>query len=127
VVDPAQAIAWGKQAVAGDRVPWCVHVQGLSEYRAGQFDQALQRFTESKVAGWCRELNWFGLSLAHHRLGHAAEARQCLQKSIDLLRGGTQKGPPIGARATDWLEAELLRREAEELINAKSEEKPDKQ
>jgi hypothetical protein len=47
-------------------------------------------------------------------------------KGIELQRGGTPKGTPIGARATDWLEAELLHREAEELINPKSNEKPDK-
>jgi hypothetical protein len=48
-VDPARAVQWANQAVAGDHHPWYFHALGLAQYRAGQFDQALQSFTEVNV------------------------------------------------------------------------------
>ncbi len=121
-VDPARAVQWANQVVAGDPQPWDYHVLGLAQYRAGQFDQALQSFTKANVKGWnYRELNWFGLALVHHRLGHANEARQCLAKGIQWLE---REGPPSPERPAkllpqDWIEAQLLRREAEELLKIK--------
>jgi tetratricopeptide (TPR) repeat protein len=121
-VDPARAVQWANQAVANDHAPWCFHVLGLAQYRAGQFDQALQSFTEANFNDWrYSELNWFGLALVHHCLGHPDEARQCLTKGIQWLQ---RKGPPSPQRTArllpqDWIEAQLLRREAEELRKTK--------
>jgi tetratricopeptide (TPR) repeat protein len=121
-IDPARAVQWANQAVASERLPWFVHALGLAQYRAGQFDEALQSFTQANVKTWsCSELNWFGLALVHHRLGHADEARQCLEKGIQWLE---RKGPPspdLPAKLLpqDWLEAQILRREAEETLNVK--------
>jgi WD40 repeat protein/tetratricopeptide (TPR) repeat protein len=121
-VDPARAVGWANQAVAGYQAPWCVHVLGLAQYRAGQFDQALQSFTKANVKAWPDwELNWFGLALVHHHLGHTDEARSCLDKGIEWLK---REGPPRpegpgSAYSLDWLEALLLRQEAEELMKIK--------
>src|SRR5207253_8527165 len=80
-VDPARAVQWANQAVASSHNPWDFHVLGLAQYRAGQFDQALRSFTNANVKRHrYAELNWFGLALVHHHLGHADEARQCLDK-----------------------------------------------
>ncbi len=128
-VDPARVVEWAAQAVAGAQPAWYFHVLGLAQYRAGQFEQALQSFAKADVGeGAYRGLNWFGLALVHHRLGHPDEARQCLAKGIQWLE---REGPPGPERPTklspqDWLEAQLLRREAEELINPKSNEDSDK-
>jgi len=122
LVDPARAVQWANQAVANDHSPWCFHVLGLAQYRAGQFDQALQSFTKANVKTWnYSELNWFGLALVHHHLDHSDEARQCLDKGIQWLE---RKGPPSPQRSArllpqDWIEAQLLRREAEELLKTK--------
>jgi serine/threonine protein kinase/tetratricopeptide (TPR) repeat protein len=121
-VDPARAVQWAEQAVARDHSPWCFHVLGLAQYRAGQFDQALQSLTKADVNAWrYSELNWFPLALVHHRLGHPDEARQCFDKGIQWLE---RKGPPSPQRSArllpqDWLEAQLLRREAEEVLRIK--------
>jgi tetratricopeptide (TPR) repeat protein len=121
-IDSAQAVQWANQVVASNDHPWSLHVLGLAQYRAGQFNQALESFTNANVNAWrYHELNWFGLALVHHRLGHADEARQCLAKGIQWLEREGPPGPEQQAKLMpqDWLEAELLRREAEELLKTK--------
>ena len=121
-VEPARAVQWADQAVASSHKPWDYHVLGLAQYRAGQYDPALQSFTKANVEGWTlRDLNWFGLALVHLRMGHPDEARQSLDKGIEWLE---RESPPGLARPTkllpqDWLEAQLLRREAEEMLKIK--------
>jgi tetratricopeptide (TPR) repeat protein len=121
-VDPTRAVQWAKQAVSSGSRAWQVHVLGLAQYRAGQFDQALQSFEEAKIKPWNHSgLNWFGLALVHHRLGHPDEARRCLDKGIEWLE---REGQPSAERPTklqhqDWIEAQLLRREAEEMLKTK--------
>ena len=92
---------------------------GLAQYRAGQFEQALQSLTKANVERWrYHELTWFSLALVHYRLGHPDEARQCLDKGIQWLARDGQPSPdqPTKLLPQDWLEAQLLRREAEELM-----------
>ncbi len=121
-VDPARAVQWANQAIASSHKPWEFHVLGLAQYRAGQFDQALQSFTKANVSRWRYSgLNWFPLALVHHRLGHPDEAQQCLDKGIHWLE---REGPPSPGRQAwllpqDWIEAQVLRREAEEMLKIK--------
>jgi hypothetical protein len=61
------------------------------------------------------------MALVHHRLDHPDEARRYLDKGVQWLE---REGPPGPGRATqlmpqDWLEAQLLRREAEEMLKIK--------
>jgi WD40 repeat protein/tetratricopeptide (TPR) repeat protein len=121
-VDPARAVQWANQAVASKHNPWDFHALGLAQYRAGQFDQALQSFTKADDKAWAlRELNWFGLALVHHRLGHPDEARQCLDKGIQWLEREGPPGPERPAKLPPqvWLEAQLLRHEAKEMLKTK--------
>lgn len=121
-IDPARLVQWANQALASTQNTWCLHVLGLAQYRAGEFDESLQSFTQANVDTWrSSDLNWFGLALVHHQLGHADEARRCLDKGVEWLR---RQGPPSPERpenllAQDWLEAQLLRREAEEVLEIK--------
>ncbi len=118
-VDPARAVDWANRAVAGSHNPWDLHLLGLAQYRAGQMEQALQSFTEANIKRWrYADLNWFALALVHHRLGHPDEARECLDKGMQWLAREGPSGPdqPTNLLPQDWLEAQLLRREAEELI-----------
>jgi hypothetical protein len=69
--------------------------------------------------------------MAHSRLGHAADARNALQHA-EKLAGRASPGQLPGVdwpemAPPDFVEFELLRREAEELIDSKSKEKPDKE
>ena len=118
-IEPARAVQWANRAVASNPYPWCFHVLGLAQYRAGQFDEALQSFTKANVKSWpYSELNWFGLALVHHRLGHPDDARQCLDNGIQWLEREGPPSPELPAKLLpqDWLEAQLLRREAEEML-----------
>jgi tetratricopeptide (TPR) repeat protein len=121
-VDPARAVQWANQALARAQPPWYFHALGLAHYRAGQFDQALQSFAKANVEAWGnRDLNCFGLALVHHRLGHPDEARQCFDKGVQWLEryGSPGPGRPANIHPIDWVEAQVLRREAEELLKIK--------
>ena len=62
--------------------------------------------------------NWYGLALAHWRLGRFEEAGRWIEKAenwmiaerVRVCRSKTHPSPPI--YITDWLETEVLRREA---------------
>jgi hypothetical protein len=68
--------------------------------------------------------------MSHSRLGHAADARRLLRQALELAgraRPETLLGVACPEMAPqDLVECELLRREAEELINPKSKEGPEK-
>ena len=66
-------------------------------------------------------VNWLWLALAHHRLGKAEEAQRWLRKAqawLDQYRDGmpTRAEQELGLHFHNWLEAHVLRREAEALI-----------
>ncbi len=89
---------------------------GYAYYRAGKFDVAIDHFQQSlhdwgEQAG--RVINWPGLALAHHRLGHAEEARQWLDQAADFA-----KENPDGAvmHIHHWLVFHVWLREAERVI-----------
>jgi tetratricopeptide (TPR) repeat protein len=121
-VDPLRAVQWADQAVANAHNPWDYHILGLAQFRAGQFDEAQQSFTKANVETWgYRDLNWFALALVHHHLGHPDEAQQCLDKGIQWMERNGPPGPgqPANIHPMDWLEAQLLRREAEDAMKSK--------
>jgi hypothetical protein len=118
-VDPKRAVQWATRAIAGAQPAWYFHVLGLAQFRAGQFEQALQTLTEANVEGWTdRDLNYFGLALVHHCLGHPDDARQCLDKGVQWLERSGSPGPGrlANIHPFDWVEAQVLRREAEEVL-----------
>jgi hypothetical protein len=61
--------------------------------------------------------------MAHHRLGHAVEAREWLNKAVQWMdQAGQEKGKDAGVKVPmPWnrrLTLQLLRREAETLIHS---------
>jgi tetratricopeptide (TPR) repeat protein len=120
-VDPARAVAWAEQAVADrPKAGWYVHGLGLALYRKGDYEGAVARLTESEKLEWEPTLNWLLLAMAHRRLGHAEEARKYLNRATDYL----DRRPPMKPftavmLSTDAEEAQLLHREANELIHGK--------
>jgi WD40 repeat protein/serine/threonine protein kinase/tetratricopeptide (TPR) repeat protein len=98
------------------------HLLGPVRYRCGQLAAAVAeldrgvRIHEPSDGGLAKD--WLFLAMAHHRLGHAEEARRCLDRAARRLDGGVLNGvsrDPV--QPLDRLEAELLRREAEALLN----------
>jgi serine/threonine protein kinase len=121
-VDPVQAVDWANQDLTGSQKPWDYHVLGLTQYRAGQFEAALQSLTKANVEAWrFSDINWFALALVHHSLDHPNEARQCWNKGLRWLEQEGPPGPhqPSKLPAFDWLAAQLLLREAEETLQTK--------
>jgi hypothetical protein len=97
--------------------------RGAALYRAGQLDAVewLQKAAKIAPEGGS-PYDWLFLAMAEHRLGHKAQARQYLDKSIawmnDRLQPGTGR-EPRWASPPLWrvrLELQILRREAEALI-----------
>ena len=121
-VEPGGPVRWGEQSHSGLRTPWTLHSLGMAYCRASRYREAIGRFEQSAAAGdWPsgQALNWIGLSLAHHGLGDEAGARQWLNRAAVTL----DRVPPAvfdergAVSMTEWLEAQVLRREAEALIH----------
>jgi WD40 repeat protein/tetratricopeptide (TPR) repeat protein len=135
--DPDQIVDLAEKLLAkSSRDHWHVNQLGAALYRAGRFEDAVKRLTEAT------ELNahpyrtnmlctWFFLSMAHHRLGNAAEARRWLDKAgqatKDALEPPEKSSTAAGTIQPDWartLTLHLLRREAEEHLQGQG-TKPD--
>jgi tetratricopeptide (TPR) repeat protein len=103
---------------------WSLTEQGALHYRAGRFSQAVGLFEKSLRADHKSGrvvLNWLWLALAHQRLRKPEEARRWLVKAIDFLDRYPDGMPDraeeeLGLHLHNWLEAHVLRREAEVLI-----------
>jgi hypothetical protein len=133
--DPHRIVSMAESLLAeSSRDHWHVNLLGAALYRAGRCEEAVARSTEATELT-CHPYRtnmlytWFNLAMAHHRLGHAEEARRWLDRAVQ----GTQEAlkspaePPAksgnadGVVPPNWdrrLTLELLRGEAERLIHA---------
>jgi tetratricopeptide (TPR) repeat protein len=105
---------------------WVLTRSGALRYRAGKYKEAtmpLQRCLD-KYPNWPgRVVNYLWLALAAHKAGEKKEAESWLDKAdkwfAQYPTGMPQVGGPAlhdGINLHDWLEAHILRREAERLI-----------
>jgi hypothetical protein len=102
---------------------WSLTEQGALAYRAGRYDEAATLLEQSLKADskpGRAVVNWPWLSLVEHRRSKPAEARAWLDKATKWLEEHPQ-GPAAPDDATglhlhNWLEAQVLRREAEALL-----------
>ena len=107
---------------------WSLTEQGALAYRAGRFQQAVPFFEQSLQADprpGRAVLNWLWLALAKQRLGKAEEARRWLNRAqawLDQYRDGmpARAEEEFGLHLHNWLEAHVLRREAEALIQSEA-------
>jgi serine/threonine-protein kinase len=103
---------------------WSLTEQGALHYRAGRFAEAAALFEQSLRADpkpGRAVLNWLWLALAQQRLGKTEEACRWLHKATTWLDQYTEGMPlradeELGLDLHNWLEAHVLRREAEALI-----------
>jgi tetratricopeptide (TPR) repeat protein len=104
---------------------WSLTEQGALAYRAGRFQEAVAFFEQSLGADATpgrAVVNWVWLALANQRLGKAEEARRWLGKAqewLDQYRDGmpARAEEELGLHFHNWLEAHVLRREAEALLS----------
>jgi tetratricopeptide (TPR) repeat protein len=102
---------------------WSLTERGALAYRAGHYQEAVSFFEKSLEADsrpGRAVVNWLWLALARQRLGKAEEARRWLDKAtawLDPYRDGMpDRADELGLHLHNWLEAQVLRREAEALI-----------
>jgi tetratricopeptide (TPR) repeat protein len=124
-------LLWSEDAYREARVFSSLRVQGAVQYRAGHEREAVPLFERSLQAEPKRGaavLNWLWLSLAHNQLGDHDEARRELDEASAWL---DSLGNEIPANADallkldlhNWLEANVLHREAELAIGSSGEKK----
>jgi serine/threonine-protein kinase len=119
---PARLAEAELKAAAGQF--WSLTEQGALHYRAGRFQQAVALFEQSLRAEpklGRTVLNWLWLALANQRLGKPEEARRWLDKAtawLDQCRDGmpARAEEELGLDLHNWLEAHVLRREAETML-----------
>jgi WD40 repeat protein/tetratricopeptide (TPR) repeat protein len=113
VRDYAPVVRCAEAAVAWDpRQYGPPNTLGAVLYRAGSFKGAVKQLSlaiEQHGKGGTA-LDWLFLAMAHHRLGHAAEAKKWLGKAEQAVKTAE------GQSWQDRLELRLLHREAEELL-----------
>ena len=117
-----------KELEGSARQFWSLTEQGALAYRAGRFQQAVPLFEQSLQADprpGSAVLNWLWLALAKQRLGKAEEARRWLNKAqawLDQYHDGmpARAEEEFGLHLHNWLEAHVLRREAEALIESEA-------
>jgi serine/threonine protein kinase/tetratricopeptide (TPR) repeat protein len=103
---------------------WSLTQQAALHYRAGRFAEALPLLEESldveKKPGRSL-LSWLWLAMTYQRMGKVQEARLWLNKAtewMDQFKAGVLRVADRihGLDLHNWLEAQILRREAEELL-----------
>ena len=95
-------------------------VRGAMNYRAGRYEAAVTDLTRSASVFPRRGWDWLFLAMAHHKLGHADEARRSLQEAANWIERANQSG--MTGAAFQWMqwyetvEVEHIFREAKEQI-----------
>ncbi|HEV3025834.1 MAG TPA: hypothetical protein VGX76_25345, partial [Pirellulales bacterium] len=120
-IDPDEVARMAQVMVLLRKSPASLTTFGAALYRAGQFAESIENLNSAIEAsyGEAATLERLFLAMAHSRLGHSQEARQCLGKAVSELDPRDAAGAGDGATWSRRLLFKLVRREAEELVNAK--------
>ena len=122
-VDGSKVVEWAARGVTWSDAPWTLHALGLACFRAGQYDAAVRNIQKSTVRGWNSTQqspsNCLVLAMVHYRLAHTDQARRFLQQArslIECCKTASEIEDRIGV--PEWIEANVLLREAESLLKS---------
>jgi tetratricopeptide (TPR) repeat protein len=111
------------ELVRSEREFWAQTEQAALAVRGGFPEDALRHAERSLVADGRpgrAVLSWLWLALAYHKMGNPDEARRWLDRADNWLdqQGGRmpRENPSMGSDLHNWLEAQVLRREADPLL-----------
>jgi hypothetical protein len=96
--------------------------KGLAEYRAGHFEAALKFVDQAQSLNVASAKATIDLirAMAHQKLNHQDQAKEFLAKAIARMNELPKPGVEPLSGAENWLICQVLRREAEKLVNAKA-------
>jgi eukaryotic-like serine/threonine-protein kinase len=104
---------------------WSLTEQGALHYRAGRYREAVAALRQSLQAEnrqGVAVLNWLWLAMSYHQLGEKEEAQRWLDKATEWLDKMGKEMPAnaeiLNLHLHNWMEAHILRREAEKLFAA---------
>jgi eukaryotic-like serine/threonine-protein kinase len=124
VVDPVDLVQQAEHANAFEKVNWKLYIEGLAQYRAGRYEQAVECLHQSQTLdkNWgARAISYPAQAMAYHRLGKVNEARAALASAEKAIAGWTEAmfQGPVGTMPIswfDWLECCHFYQEAKQLI-----------
>lgn len=103
--------------------------RGAALYRVGRLEESVECFEASARKFRPRALDWCFLAMAHHRLGHADDARRCLAEARRWIDAATHASADLSSVQPAWggwyekVVFPRLLQEAEMLLNHKSEDR----
>ena len=121
-IDPELMVDWANERLLKE--PDKAYVQfvaALARYRAGQFERAIETLKETPRDDpndlW-QAKNSFVIAMSHQRLGDEGAAHEALRRGQERVvdAGPKTSDQPANLAAPDWIELELLRREAIEVL-----------
>jgi hypothetical protein len=107
---------------------WIRRVIATAYYRVGDWKESIRRHTtelkKNPADAPVNVLSWLVLAMAHHRAGEAEAARKYLDRATRWIDQAVANWPkeslaPGGLALHDWVECQVLRREAERVMTGK--------
>lgn len=119
--EASQIVRWAAHALKQNpQLGWYKHAMGMAFYRAQQYKSAIKHFNQSLATSWPeRYLNYLWLSMCHFQLHESDKAQQWHRRGIRALKAIDPNNPSASRSPPppDWLEGEIVRREAEALFS----------
>jgi hypothetical protein len=99
-----------------------LRVRGALNYRAGRYEAAIADIDQAALVVPMRAWDWLFLAMAHHKVGHADQAKQSFDRAVAWIERA-DRGRATGLKDpwNGWwqpLEVQHLRKETAELIQS---------